>query len=74
MIAYECTALELVMRYLDVAQAQLLLNEMDEVPGIYDARRALAIAEEEVAKVHQAQKPKPSRRVPPSGVGCGVPG
>jgi hypothetical protein len=52
---YECTALELVMRYLDVAQAQLLLDEMDRVPGIQSARRALATAEEEVAKAHQAQ-------------------
>ena len=52
---YECTALELVMRYLDVAQEQLLLNEMDRVPGIHNARRALATAEEEVAKAHQAQ-------------------
>jgi hypothetical protein len=55
MNAYECTALELVMRYLDVAQAQLLLDEMEGVPGIHNARRALATAEEEVAKAHQAQ-------------------
>ena len=52
---YECTALELVMRYLDVAQAHLLLEEMDGVPGIHMARRSLATAEEEVAKAHQAQ-------------------
>ena len=52
---YECTALELVMRYLDVAHAQLLLDEMDRVPGIHNARRALATAEVEVAKAHQAQ-------------------
>ena len=43
------------MRYLDVAQAQLLLDEMEGVPGIHNARRALATAEEEVAKAHQAQ-------------------
>ena len=52
---YECTALELVMRYLDVAQAHLLLEEMDGVPGIHKARRSLATAEEVVAKAHQAQ-------------------
>src|SRR5215510_2554403 len=55
MNAYECSALELVMRYLDVAQAQLLIDEMDGVPGIHDARRAIATAEEEVAKAHQTQ-------------------
>ena len=61
---YECTALELVMRYLDVAQAHLLLEEMDGEPGIHMARRSLATAEEEVAKAHQfRQKPKPLRRV-----------
>jgi hypothetical protein len=52
---YECSALELVLRYLDVAQAQLHLDEMDEVLGIHNARRALATAEEEVVKAHQAQ-------------------
>jgi hypothetical protein len=55
MNAYECSALELAMRYLDVAHAQLLLDEMDGVPGIHDARRALATAEEQVAKAYQAQ-------------------
>jgi hypothetical protein len=65
---YECTTLELVMRYLDVAHAQLLLDEMDQVPGIYHARRALATAEEEVAKAHQAQtEPKPLSRVETRG-------
>jgi hypothetical protein len=52
---YECSALELVIRYLDVAQAHLLLEEMDGVPEIDSARRSLAKAEEEVAKAHQAQ-------------------
>ena len=52
---YQCSTLELVMRYLDVAQAHLLLEEMDGLPGIHNARRSLAIAEEEVAKAHQAQ-------------------
>ena len=51
---YECSTLELVMRYLDVA-AHLLLEEMDGVPGIHNARRSLATAEGEVAKAHQAQ-------------------
>jgi hypothetical protein len=61
---YECTTLELVMRYLDVAHAQLLLDEMDQVPGIHHARRAVATAEEEVAKAHQNQtEPKRLRRV-----------
>jgi hypothetical protein len=55
MNAYECSALELAMRYLDVAHAQLLLDEINGVPGIHDARRALATAEEEVAKAYQAQ-------------------
>ena len=52
---YEYSTLELVMRYLDVAQAHLLLQEMDGVPGIDNARRSLATAEEEVAEAHQAQ-------------------
>jgi rubrerythrin len=52
---YECITLELVMRYLDVAQAHLLLEQMDGVPRIRNARRSLAMAEEEVAKAHQAQ-------------------
>ena len=52
---YECSTLELVMRYLDVAQSHLLLEEMDGVPGIHNARRSLATAEEKVAKAHQAR-------------------
>jgi hypothetical protein len=52
---YECSTLALVMRYLDVAQAHLFLEEMDGVPRIHSARRSLAKAEEEVAKAHQAQ-------------------
>lgn len=59
---YECTALELVMRYLDVAHAQLLIDEMDQVPGIHNARRALSAAEEEVAKAHEAQVKAQARR------------
>ena len=51
---HECTTLELVMRYLDVAQAHLFLEEMDGVPRIHSARRSLAKTEEEVAKAHQA--------------------
>jgi hypothetical protein len=43
------------MRYLDVAQAQLHLDEMDGVLGIHNARRALATAEEAVVKAHQAE-------------------
>ena len=52
---YECSTLALVMRYLDVAQAHLLLEEMDGVPGIHNARRSLVTAEGEVARAHQAQ-------------------
>jgi hypothetical protein len=52
---YECTTLELVMRYLDVAQAQLLLDEMNGVPEIHKARQALVTAEKAVAKAHHAQ-------------------
>jgi hypothetical protein len=73
MNAYECSALELAMRYLDVAHAQLLLDEMNGVPGIHDARRALATAEEEVAKAYQArQKPTPLCRMQARRLCCVV--
>jgi hypothetical protein len=52
---YEGDVLELVMRYLDVAQAQLLLDEMDGVPGIHDARRALINAQNAVSGSLQTQ-------------------
>ena len=41
MDSYECNVLQLVMRYLDVAQAHLLDHDMDEVEGIQNSRRAL---------------------------------
>jgi hypothetical protein len=55
MDSYECNVLQLVMRYLDVAQAHLLHDAMDGVPGIQNSRRALIKAQNAVNGSFQTQ-------------------
>ena len=55
MNAYECNVLQLVMRYLDVAQAQLLHDDMDGVLGIHNARLALINAQNAVNGLFKKQ-------------------
>ena len=55
MDSYECNVLQLVMRYLDVAQAHLLDHDMDEVDGIQNSRRALIKARNVVNGLFQTQ-------------------
>jgi hypothetical protein len=53
--SYECNVLQLVMRYLDVAQAHLIDHDMDEVEGIQNSRRALIEAQHAVNGLFQTQ-------------------
>jgi hypothetical protein len=46
--------MQLVLRYLDVAQEQLLLDDMDGVPRIHNARVALVNARNAVTESLQA--------------------
>jgi hypothetical protein len=55
MDSYECNVLQLVMRYLDVAQAHLLHDDLDGVPEIQNSRRALIKATNAVNRSFQTQ-------------------
>ena len=55
MDSYEGNVLQLVMRYLDVAQAHLLDHDMDGVGGIQNSRRALIKAQNAVNGLFQTQ-------------------
>jgi hypothetical protein len=55
MDSYEHNVLQLVMRYLDVAQAHLVDHDMDEVDGIQNSRRALIRAQNAVNGLFHTQ-------------------